>query len=82
MRMDESQIDKSVMSMNIDGCLSRNRPKKGWMVCVKDGMRIKGLSMEVASDRREWKKNVLPTPWDKEMMMIMNLLLPLSFCSK
>jgi hypothetical protein len=31
------------------------RPKKRWMDCVKDDMRIKGVSMEM-SDRREWKK--------------------------
>jgi hypothetical protein len=26
------------------------------MDCVKDDMRIKGVSMEMTSDRREWKK--------------------------
>jgi hypothetical protein len=27
-----------------------------WMDCVKDDMRIKRESMEMTSDRREWKK--------------------------
>jgi hypothetical protein len=41
------------MSMNVDGY-----PRRGkiWMECVKDDMRIKGVSMEMTSDRREWKK--------------------------
>jgi hypothetical protein len=25
-------------------------------------MKINGVSMEMMSDRREWKKNVVPTP--------------------
>jgi hypothetical protein len=42
--------------MNVDGHPSRGRPKKRWMDCVKDDMRIKGVSMEMTSDRSEWKK--------------------------
>jgi hypothetical protein len=44
------------MSINVDGHTRRGRPKKRWMDCVKDDMRIKGVSMEMTSDRREWKK--------------------------
>jgi hypothetical protein len=55
MRKDESDITKRVMSMNVDGHPRRGRPKKRWMDCVKDDMRIKGGSM-MTSDRREWKK--------------------------
>jgi hypothetical protein len=51
-----NHITKRVMSMNVDGHPSRSRPKKRWMDCVKDHMRIKGVSMEVTSDRREWNK--------------------------
>jgi hypothetical protein len=43
------------VSINVDGH-PRGRPKKRWMVSVKDDMRIKGVSMEMTSDRREWKK--------------------------
>jgi hypothetical protein len=59
LRRDESHITKRVMSMNVDGHARRGRPKKIWMDCVKDEMRIKGVSMEMTmtmSDRREWKK--------------------------
>jgi hypothetical protein len=56
MRGDESYITKSVMSMNVDGHPSRGQPRKRWMDCVKDEMKIKGVSMEMTSDRREWKK--------------------------
>jgi hypothetical protein len=55
MRMEESHITKRVMRMNVDGHPSRGRPKKRWMDCVKDDMRIEGVSKET-SDRREWKK--------------------------
>jgi hypothetical protein len=47
MRRDESHITKRVMSMNVD------RLKKRWMDCVKNDMRIKRVSMEMTSDRRE-----------------------------
>jgi hypothetical protein len=42
--------------MIVDRRPSRGRPKKRWMDCVKDDMRIKGVSMKMTSDRREWKK--------------------------
>jgi hypothetical protein len=42
--------------MNVDEHSSRGRPRKIWMDCVKDGMKIKGASMEMTNDRREWKK--------------------------
>jgi hypothetical protein len=35
---------------------SRGRSKKRWMNFVKVDMRIKGVSMEMTSGRREWKK--------------------------
>jgi hypothetical protein len=42
--------------MNVDGQINRGRPKKRCMDCVKDDMRIKGMSMEITSDRREYNK--------------------------
>jgi hypothetical protein len=42
--------------MKVDGHPSRGRPRRRWMDCVKDDMNIKGVSMEMTSDRREWKK--------------------------
>jgi hypothetical protein len=56
MQRDESQITKRAMSMKVDGHPSKGRPKKRWVDCVKDNMRIKGVSMK--SDRREWKKKI------------------------
>jgi hypothetical protein len=43
------------MTLNEDGHPSRGRLRKRWMDCVKDDMKIKGVSMEM-TDRREWKK--------------------------
>jgi hypothetical protein len=54
-RRKESPITKRVMNMNVDGTL-RGQPKKRWMDCVKDDIRIKGVSMEATSVRRKWKK--------------------------
>jgi hypothetical protein len=56
MRGDESHIIYRVMTMNVDGHPSRGRPRKRWIDCVKDDMKIKGVSMEMTSDRREWNK--------------------------
>jgi hypothetical protein len=56
MRRDESHIIKRVLTMNVDGHPCRGRPRKRWMDCVKNDMKIKGVSMEMTSDRREWKK--------------------------
>jgi hypothetical protein len=39
------------MSMNVDGHPSRGSPKKRWMDCVKNDMRINGLSMWMTSDK-------------------------------
>jgi hypothetical protein len=54
MRKDESHITKRVMSMNIDGYPSR--PRNRWMDSVKDDMKMKGVRIEMTSDRRQWKK--------------------------
>jgi hypothetical protein len=42
------------------------------MDCVKDDMRVKRVSMEMTSDRREWKKKTRADPsyWDKGTMMM------------
>jgi hypothetical protein len=40
MQRDESQITKTIMSMNVDGHPSRGRPMKRRMDCVKHDMRI------------------------------------------
>jgi hypothetical protein len=53
---DETHVTKRVMNMNVDGHPNRGRPKKRWIDCVKDNIRIKGVSMEMKSDRRKWKK--------------------------
>jgi hypothetical protein len=56
MRRDESHITKRVMTMNVDGLPSRGRLRIRWVDCVKDDMKMKEVSMERTSDRREWKK--------------------------
>jgi hypothetical protein len=49
-RRDESHITKREMSMNVDGHPSRGPPKKRWMDCVKDDIRMKGVSMEMMNE--------------------------------
>jgi hypothetical protein len=54
--------------MNVDGHPVRVQPRKKWMDCVKNDLKIKGMSMEMTSDRREWKKKTCcadPTYWDR-----------------
>jgi hypothetical protein len=69
MRRDESHITKRVLTMNVDWhperrgrkmkrkTCSRGRPRKRWMDCVKDDMNMKGVSVEMTSDRGKWKRN-------------------------
>jgi hypothetical protein len=63
------------MSINVD-----RHPRKVHlkMNCVKDDMRIKGMNMDMTSDRREWKKKTCADPtltlWDKGTMMIMSII--------
>jgi hypothetical protein len=67
-----------VMSINIYSHLNRGRHKNR-IGCVKDDMRIKGVSMEMTSDRKVWKEKTCcadSTSW-KETMMIM--MIKLSF---
>jgi hypothetical protein len=56
MQRDESYITKRVRSVNVDGQSSRGRPNKRWMESVKDTIKIKGVSTEMTSNRRAWKK--------------------------
>jgi hypothetical protein len=60
MRRDESHITKIVTSMNVDMHPSRGRPKKRWMDCVKDDMRIKRRWRMIKENGR--RKHIVPTP--------------------
>jgi hypothetical protein len=63
MRRDECHITKRVMTINVDGHPSRSRARKRWMDCVKDDMKIKGVSMEMKCDEENGsRKHVVPTP--------------------
>jgi hypothetical protein len=42
--------------MNVDGHLRTGQPKKRWMDCMKDDMRIKRVTMKMTSDKRVWIK--------------------------
>jgi hypothetical protein len=57
--LDESHITKRVMSMNVDGHPSSCRPRKKWMDCVKDDMKIKEVSMEMTSDNMLCRPHVV-----------------------
>jgi hypothetical protein len=60
---------KLFMNINVDWHPTRVRPKTRWMDCVKDGVRIKGVTMEMTSDRKEWKKKTCCA--DNGMMILL-----------
>lgn len=39
--------------MDINGCRSREQPKKKWIDCVKEDVARNGVSSELTSDRRK-----------------------------
>jgi hypothetical protein len=51
-------VNDDSVNFNVDGHPSRGQPRRRWMHCVKDDMKIKGVSKEMTSDRREWKKKI------------------------
>lgn len=56
MRRDERHVTKRVLNLNVEGYVGRGRPRKRWVDCVVNDMRVKGVSMEMTADREEWKK--------------------------
>jgi hypothetical protein len=56
MRRDDSHVTRRVLSMNVEGCKRRGRPRKRWMDCVRDDMNRKEVSDEMTGDREVWKK--------------------------
>ena len=60
LRRDEHHVTRKVMSMNVEGYKGRGRPKKVWMVCVKNDMCVKGVTAEMTNDRDEWRNMLRP----------------------
>ena len=61
MRRDEENVVRKVLSMNVDGYMSRGRPKKRWMDCVKNDMARKEVSDDMTKNRE--------VPMEEEDMM-------------
>jgi hypothetical protein len=53
--INEADLDGKA-GKDVDGHPSRSWPRKRWMGCVKDDIKIKGVSIEMTSGRKEWKK--------------------------
>jgi len=55
--------------MESGGIRQKGRPRKTWWDCVRDDMRIFGLTLEVAQDKVEWRMKTkganpdLPRNW-------------------
>lgn len=60
MRRELCHVTRRLLDMNVNGYRSRGRPKKNWMICVKDDMRMKGVS-GLTTDIRSWRKNTCCT---------------------
>ena len=54
LRRNEENVVRRVLSMNIDGYMSRGRPKKRWMECVNADMVIEGVTTEMTTNREVW----------------------------
>jgi hypothetical protein len=55
MRRDKCNTNKKVTILDEDEHLNTGGPKKSLLDCMKDEMRIKGVSTEMTSDSRKWK---------------------------
>ena len=42
--------------MKVDGKSRRGRPEKNWMQCIAEDMKTRGVTIEDAQDRKNWRK--------------------------
>ena len=55
---------KKIVSFNLDGPTSRDRPKLRWRDVVNADLRKKDLNTSLASDRPKWIKAIRPVTAD------------------
>ena len=55
-RMNDDNILKKAMMMEVNGKRKRGRPKLTWMRQVKESVKKVGLKIEEAADRTRWKE--------------------------
>lgn len=62
--------------MNLDGYMSRCRPKKIFMDCENDDMHQSKVSAEMTAGYEGRKIHVVPTPhkWEKDKRIMMDLI--------
>jgi hypothetical protein len=58
MRKSEEEEVRKIMSLVVDGGRGRGRPAKRWLDVLKEDMRVKGLSIEMAQDRSSWRRAI------------------------
>ena len=51
MRKNEDNVVRKVLSMNVDGYMSRGRPQNRWMDCVKNDLKRIGESVRIADSK-------------------------------
>ena len=50
-RKDDQPWVRKCMDFKVDGSAGRGRPRKSWLECVNDDMKMFGLKKEMAHDR-------------------------------
>ncbi|CAH2243244.1 uncharacterized protein LOC120630137 [Pararge aegeria] len=61
MRREESLVTRRMLNMFVGGKRSSGRPKKRWMDCVKEDMRVKGLDNDMMGEMSGRERHDVPT---------------------
>ena len=56
LRRDEDHVGRQIMEMEVEGRRRRGRPRKRWRDCIRDDLRLKGITEEEAQNRNHWRQ--------------------------
>ena len=59
-RQDDDTWTKKIMNFRVEGPSARGRPKLRWSDVVNKDLQTKGLKIEMAENRQQWRDAIKP----------------------